>query len=88
MGKAQIDRDPARFLFRQTIGIGAGQRLDQRTLAVIDVTGGGDDEVLTVGHGDNDGAYVVDAARMAAITSRSWRGKIVRKSSFSVPRAT
>ena len=50
VGKAEIDGDAARLLFRQAIGIGAGQRLDQRALAVIDVAGGGDDEVLAVGH--------------------------------------
>jgi len=50
LGKPEIDRDPARFLFRQSIGIGPRQRLDERTLAVIDVSGGSDNVVLTVGH--------------------------------------
>ena len=40
----EIDRDPARLLFLQPIGIGAGQRLDQRALAVVDVPGGADDD--------------------------------------------
>ena len=42
--KAQIDRDAARFLFLQTVGIDAGERAYQRALAVIDVAGGADDE--------------------------------------------
>ena len=44
MRKAEIDRDPARFFLRQPVGVGAGERLDQRRLAVIDMSGGGEDE--------------------------------------------
>mgnify|MGYP003694321301 CR=1 FL=1 len=44
-GEAEIDGDAAGFLLRQPIGIGAGQRLDQRGLAVVDVPGGADDDV-------------------------------------------
>ena len=43
--EAELDRDAARLLFLQAIGIDAGQRLDQRALAVIDVAGGADDDV-------------------------------------------
>ena len=50
MREAEVDRDPAQLLFRQTIRIGAGQGFDQRALSMIDVAGGGDDEVLDVGH--------------------------------------
>ena len=46
VGEAEVDRDAARLLFRQAVGIGARQRLDERALAVIDVTGGGDDEMV------------------------------------------
>jgi hypothetical protein len=42
--KAEIDRDAASFLFLQPIGISAGQRLDERALAVIDVPCGADDD--------------------------------------------
>ena len=42
----EINRDPARFFFRQPIGIGPSERFDQCTLAMIDVTGGPDDEMM------------------------------------------
>ena len=41
--KTQINRDPAFFLLGQTVGVGAGQGLDQRRFAVIDVPRGADD---------------------------------------------
>ena len=37
IGKPQIDRDAALFLFRQAVGIGARQRLQQRRFAVVDM---------------------------------------------------
>ena len=43
IGVAEIKRDAARLLFRQTIGIDAGERLHQRGLAVVDVACGADD---------------------------------------------
>src|SRR5437667_8166998 len=43
IGKAYVDGDPAPLLFRQTVGIDAGQRAHQRRLAVIDVTRGAND---------------------------------------------
>ena len=45
MGEAEIDGDPARLFFLEPIGIDAGQRKNQTALAVIDVTGGADDEM-------------------------------------------
>jgi len=45
VGEAQIDRDAALFLFLQAIGVVPGERLDQRGLAVIDMTRGADDRV-------------------------------------------
>ena len=48
-GEAQVDRDAARLLFRQPVGVGAGERFDQRRLAVIDMTGGADDDVSHCG---------------------------------------
>ena len=42
--KPEIDRDAARLFFLQAIRIGAGQRFDERALAVIDVPGGADDD--------------------------------------------
>jgi hypothetical protein len=46
VGEAQVDRDPARLFLFEPIRIGACQRLDERTLAVIDVTRGSDDDRL------------------------------------------
>ena len=44
VGEAEVDGDAARLLFLQPIGIGAGQRLHERALAVIDVAGRSDDD--------------------------------------------
>ncbi len=43
VGVAEIDGDAARLLFLQAIGVDAGQRFDERRLAVIDVACGADD---------------------------------------------
>ena len=43
VGVAEIDGDAARLLFLQAIGVDAGQRFDQRGLAVIDMACGADD---------------------------------------------
>jgi len=48
--EAKINRDAARFFFRQAIGIRAGQSLHQRALAMVYVAGGGQDEMLHGGH--------------------------------------
>ena len=42
VGVAEVDRDAARLLFLEAIGIDARQRLDERGLAMVDVTGGTD----------------------------------------------
>jgi hypothetical protein len=44
--EAEINRDLSRFFFRQTIRINPGERFDQGTLAVIDVTGGRKEEMF------------------------------------------
>ena len=53
--EAQLDADAALLLLLEPVGVGAGQRRDQRGLAVIDVAGGAEDVVadigLDVGHG-------------------------------------
>ena len=48
-GEADVDGDAALFFFGQTITIGAGQRLDKRGLAVIDVTGRTQDQIARHG---------------------------------------
>jgi hypothetical protein len=42
--EAKVDSDAAFFFFRKTIGIFAGEGLDQRALTVIYVTGSADDD--------------------------------------------
>ena len=41
---AELDRDPARLLLGQAVGVDAGQRGDERGLAVVDVAGGAEGE--------------------------------------------
>ena len=50
IGEAEIDGDAARLFLLQPIAIDAGQRFDQRGLAMIDMAGGADD------HGDGSGS--------------------------------
>ena len=45
VGEAEIDRNPALLLLLEAVGVLAGERLDQRGLAVIDMAGGADDGV-------------------------------------------
>jgi hypothetical protein len=44
MREAEINGDAAPFFFFQAIGVNPGERADQRSLAVIDVSRGADDE--------------------------------------------
>ena len=46
VGKADINGDAAPFFFFEAVGIDAGQRFHQRRLAVIDMSGGADDDGL------------------------------------------
>ena len=41
--EAQLDRDAARFLGRQAVGVAAGERQHQRRLPVVDATRGAED---------------------------------------------
>ena len=43
VGIAEVERDAARLLLRQAVGVHAGERLHQGGLAVVDVAGGADD---------------------------------------------
>ena len=45
VGEAEIDRDAARLLLLQAVGIDAGQRAHERGLAVVDMARGADDHV-------------------------------------------
>jgi hypothetical protein len=46
LGVAQLDGDAAFLLLLEAVGIDAGERLDEGGLAVVDVAGGAEDEVL------------------------------------------
>ena len=46
IGKADVDGDAAPLFFLKPVGVNAGERLDQRGLAVVDVAGGADDDGL------------------------------------------
>jgi hypothetical protein len=43
--KADIDGDAACFFFGQAVAVDAGEGLDERGLAVVDVAGGSQDQV-------------------------------------------
>ena len=44
VGEAEIDGDAAAFFFGEAVGVDAGEGLDQRGFAVVDVAGGADDD--------------------------------------------
>ena len=46
VSKTNIDGDAAPFFFFEPVGVNAGEGLDQRGLAVIDMSGGADDDRL------------------------------------------
>ena len=48
VGIAQVDSHAALFLFRQTIGVYASNRLQQRSFSVVDMTGGGNNHFINI----------------------------------------
>ena len=44
VGEAQVDRHAPPLLLGQAVGVDAGERVDERRLAVVDVAGGADYE--------------------------------------------
>ena len=46
MRETEVNCDAARFFLRQTVGVRAGQRLDQRALAMINVARRGNNEMV------------------------------------------
>ena len=46
VGEPQVDGDAAALLLFQAVGVDAGKRFDQSGLAVVDVAGGADDDML------------------------------------------
>ena len=49
VGEADVDGDAAGLLFGQAVAVDAGEGLDERRLAVVDVAGGAEDQVLRIG---------------------------------------
>src|ERR1700737_5292076 len=45
MGETEIEGDASRFFLGQSVRVGASERLDQRALAMINMPGGGDNEM-------------------------------------------
>ncbi len=43
--EAEVDGDPPLALLREPVTVGAGEGLDERGLAVVDVTGGAEDDM-------------------------------------------
>ena len=48
-GEADVDGDAARFFFGQAVAVDAGEGLDERGLAVIDMASGAEDEIARLG---------------------------------------
>ncbi len=54
--EAELDRHAPLFFLGQGVGVDAGQGPDEGALAVVDVAGRADDDVVEVGHGREAGA--------------------------------
>ncbi len=76
--EAELDRDSALLFFRQPIRLCAGERTDERGLAVIDMAGSGESEML----------HNASAAWSAWTSASSSDGKMVRRSSLRRSRST
>jgi len=50
-GEAQVDGDAALFFLGESVGVATGESFDQHRLAVVDVSGGADDQVAPGGVG-------------------------------------
>ena len=89
VGEAEVDGDAALFLLAQPVGIGAGQRQDERALAMIDMTGGADDDMLhpvrsprgniSSGHGSEWGPVALAVFKTVAPRSAGRLGSTPRR---------
>ena len=93
-GEAEVDGDPARFLLGQAVGVGAGQRLDERGLAVVDVPGRSHDHVLharemsrCASAGTSATRIVRQSSRRRSSTRRPSAGGLPARSASSSSRA-
>ena len=78
MREAKINRDLSRLFFRKAIRINSGERLDQRALTVIDVTGGRENEVW-LGHSRNTGILPVLSDCQFAVAIENPMGRPIRQ---------
>jgi len=65
--EAEVDRHAAGLLLGQPVGVRAGQRLDERALAVVHVAGGADDD----GVGGMDDAVLASGRRRGQTALRA-----------------
>ena len=72
---AEVDRDAALALLRQPVGVLARQRLDERRLAVVDVTGGADRQR----HAHHGGRDLLDLHRRRASGSPAAASRRARR---------
>ena len=84
MGEAELDGDPALLLLLEPVGVDAGQRPDERGLAVVDVAGGADDQVAHAFRSSR-AASSTAAARGAISPSSTVRRSSSRRPSCSLP---
>jgi len=73
-GEAQVDGHPALAFFAQAVGVDAGERVNERGLAVVDVAGRSDDadrRVAAHGPGPPVGAHGVQVAKSAGTTTNA-----------------
>jgi len=76
-GKAQLDTHAPLFFFLEPVGLAAGQTLDQRGLAVIDMPGGSECDINPTHRWPSPARIPVSASiRTAASSSRSVRGSM------------
>ena len=87
MREAKLDRDLSRFFFGQAVGINSSERFNEGALAVIDVAGRREDEMLLCHRPYNSrlATVVAQALRIASTTASSCCGKMVRRSSLKPP---
>ncbi|MBK7701413.1 MAG: hypothetical protein IPI34_00265 [bacterium] len=67
--EAQFDADAALLLLLEAVGLDAGQRLDQRRLAVVHVAGGAQDEAALRAHASSRRIFPPRAANFVSIRS-------------------
>ncbi len=77
--EAEVDREPAPLLLLESVWVGAGQREDERGLAVVDVAGSRDDAGRRCGV-DQASARSADASAASCIGSTVRRSQIVASS--------